>query len=189
VAATGKARLFVALDLPEQARADLVAWQQRALAGRDDLRAVAPDALHVTLAFLGSRPEEEIAPIGDAVERAAKPLAPAQLTALAAKPVPRRRPRLFALDLDDEDGRAARVQAAVAHALEQRGFYEPERRAFWPHITVARVARGQHHPAPLALTPPAEPFAASDVTLYRSHLGRGPARYEALRRVELSRRS
>src|SRR4051794_24249122 len=56
-------RLFVALDLPEPARAALVDWQARALAGRSDLRVVAPDALHVTLAFLGHRPEAEIGPI------------------------------------------------------------------------------------------------------------------------------
>lgn len=168
----------------------MVEWQARALAGRDDLRAVAPDALHVTLAFLGSRPEEEIEPIAVAVAGAVAALAPARLAALTAKPVPRRRPRLFALDLeDDEHGRAASVQAAIAAALEHPGFYEPERRAFWPHITIARVARGERHPAPLTVPPPADPFTASEVTLYRSHLGRGPARYEALRRAQLSARS
>jgi 2'-5' RNA ligase len=186
VAGTGKARLFAALDLPADARAALVDWQGRALAGREDLRAVGPEALHVTLAFLGHRPEEEIEPIATAVEGALGGLAPARLAALAAKPVPRRRPRLFALDLDDDGGRAAAVQAAVSEALEAGGFYDPEERAFWPHVTVARVRRGTREVAPLTLPPPSEPFTADEVVLYRSHLGRGPARYEALGRWRLA---
>jgi 2'-5' RNA ligase len=185
VARTGNARLFVALDLPDEARAEMVGWQERALADRGDLRAVTPDALHVTLAFLGSRPEGEIDAIGAAVEGAVAGLPAAPLRARSVAGVPRRRPRLFALDLEDAEGRAAAVQGAVAEALERQGFYEPEQRAFWPHVTVARVGRSERRAAPITLPPPAEPFTASEVTLYRSHLGRGPARYEALRRVEL----
>jgi RNA 2',3'-cyclic 3'-phosphodiesterase len=183
-----RARLFVALDLPAEARAAIGEWQSRALAGRSDLRAVAPESLHLTLAFLGSRPEEEIDRIAATVEPALEGLRPARLTALAASPVPRRRPRLFALDLDDEDGHAGAAQAAVARALIAHGLREPERRAFWPHVTVARVVRAARSVAPLTLPPPAGRFTADHVTLYRSHLGRGPARYEALSRVELSPR-
>jgi 2'-5' RNA ligase len=44
-------RLFVALDLPEQVRDRIAAWQRRAAA--EGLRAVRRQALHLTLAFLG----------------------------------------------------------------------------------------------------------------------------------------
>jgi RNA 2',3'-cyclic 3'-phosphodiesterase len=175
-----KARLFVALDLPEQARAALVEWQKSALVDRGDLRAVASEALHVTLAFLGHRPATEIELVIATVAKAIDGLAPARLTPLAAKPVPRRRPRLFALDLDDDGERAGAVQATTANALAAGGFYTPERRAFWPHVTVARVNRTERRTPPLAAPPPAEPFDADALTLYRSHLGRGPARYERL---------
>jgi 2'-5' RNA ligase len=47
-----RTRLFVALDLPDAVREGLVAWGEREL--RDPaLRPVRPEALHVTLAFLG----------------------------------------------------------------------------------------------------------------------------------------
>ncbi|MEA2357757.1 MAG: 2,3-cyclic 3-phosphodiesterase [Solirubrobacteraceae bacterium] len=187
MAETGRARLFVALDLPANAREALVEWQRRALAGRDDLRAVAPEALHVTLAFLGSRPVEEVEQIATAVGGAVGGLPAASLAALAARPVPRRRARLFALDLSDGGGRAGAVHAAVSAALGERGFYSPERRAFWPHVTVARVGRAERSVAPLSLPPPGEPFMADEVVLYRSHLGGGPARYEALERWRLRR--
>jgi 2'-5' RNA ligase len=73
----------------------------------------------------------------------------------------------------------------VTRALEAGGFYEPEHRAFWPHVTVARVGRAERAAAPLTLPPPSDPFVADEVVLYRSHLGRGPARYEVLRRWQL----
>ena len=109
--------------------------------------------------------------------------------------VPRRRPRLFALDLADPDGRADTIHAAVSDALSSAGFYEPEKRRFWPHVTVARVKpRGRHaapgrhagmRTPPVTVPPPPDEFTASEVVLYRSHLGRGPARYEALARFTL----
>jgi 2'-5' RNA ligase len=184
-AAPRRARLFVALDLPADTRATLVEWQARALRGRDDLRAVAPDALHVTLAFLGHRPVAEIEPITASLERALLNREPARLAAIEARAVPRRRTRLFALDLADPDGRAGAIQAAVSEALVEGGFYEPEKRAFWPHVTVARVRRPDGRAASLTIPPPPDEFTATEVVLYRSHLGRGPARYEALARFTL----
>jgi 2'-5' RNA ligase len=198
------ARLFVALELPEPGRAALVAWQARALAGRADLRAVSPESLHVTLAFLGHRPLEELEPIaqalsvlggsgppegtgltGGAAPSAGAGLARPRLKPTGVRGVPRRRPRLFAIDLDDSDGRAAALQAAVSEALSERGFYQPERRRFWPHVTVARVGRAERQAAPITVPPPADELTASEVVLYRSHLGRGPARYEPLARFTL----
>lgn len=182
-----RARLFVALELPAGAREALVDWQSAALAGRAELRAVAPEALHVTLAFLGSRPEEEIDEIAAAVRGAVSGLPAASLAPRGTMAVPRRRPRLFALDLADSGGRASAVQAAVSDALAGGGFYEPEGRPFWPHVTVARVRRGGREVAPLELPPPGDGFEAAEVVLYRSHLSPRGARYEALERAELGR--
>jgi 2'-5' RNA ligase len=48
-----RARLFLALDLPEPARAAIAAWRDELVSERADLRPVRPEALHVTLVFLG----------------------------------------------------------------------------------------------------------------------------------------
>ena len=174
-----QARLFVALDLPERAREALAAWRAGAL---DDpgLRLVPPEALHVTLAFLGHLPEDEIARIVSLIEPPA--LEPPVLTALGVKPVPPRRPRLFALDLADDGDRATAVQASVAGALARAGLYEPEQRPFWPHVTLARVRKGARVRVADAPPPPAEPWRVPALTLYRSRLSRAGAHYEALRR-------
>lgn len=180
-----RARLFVALDLPEDAREALAHWRDQAIAGRDDLRAVAREALHVTLAFLGYRPEKEIEQIAAALRAAlAGPVAPV-LESRGVKAVPPRRPRLFALDLEDRGGGASALQAAVSRALEAGGFYAPEKRPFWPHVTLARVKRGRSA-APLgASAPPSREWSAEAVTLYRSDLRPQGAVYIALERVIL----
>ena len=54
-----------------------------------------------------------------------------------------------------------------------------------PHVTVARVRRGAAPRQRGLPDAPSASFAGEAVTLYRSWLGGGPARYEALERVPL----
>jgi RNA 2',3'-cyclic 3'-phosphodiesterase len=184
--APSSARLFVALELPAEAREQVVEWQREALgAHRDALRLVAPAALHVTLAFLGHHPEAAVDEIAAAALSRLDGPAPPSLEFAAVAPVPPRRPRLLALDLADPDGRAAAVQAAVEAPLVAGGWYEPEKRPFWPHLTVARVRSGARPPRDLEADPPAGSFVADEVVLYRSKLGRGGAQYTPLARMTL----
>jgi RNA 2',3'-cyclic 3'-phosphodiesterase len=157
------------------------------VAGREDLRPVAEEALHVTLAFLGYRAEQEAAAIAEAMTAAVQEagtypfLAPGEVV-----PVPPRRPRLFALDLRDPDGACVRLQQAVSDALEAGRFYKPEKRPFWPHVTLARVKRNlRAEPLP-SDPPPLESFKAPQLTLYRSTLRPQGAKYDALAKVPLT---
>lgn len=161
-------------------------WRSRAVADRDDLRLVAERSLHVTLVFIGGVPEGELRAVEGAVAAAVGGLPPARLRATGVRGVPPRRPRLFALDLEDPGDRARDVQAALSETLSAGGWYEPERRAFWPHVTFARVKRGEFAP-PVELPPPPDPFSAAAVTLFRSHLSPRGSSYEALARVRLRR--
>ena len=180
-----RVRLFVALELPPRVRSELDAWRVAAVGSREDLRLVGAGSLHVTLAFLGSRPVSDLDAIAAAVAGAVADLPAPRLRVSAARPVPPRRPRLFAFDLADPDGAAAAVQAAVSDALAAGGHYKPEKRPFWPHVTFARVRRGVKRVQPIESEPPSLSFPARHVTLYRSHLSPRGARYEALERVEL----
>jgi len=178
--------MFLALDLPADARTVLAAWRDALVADRPDLRPVAPEALHVTLVFLGWQDE----PAAEGISAAAFDAAPAGgavLSAGAVKPLPPRDPRLFALDLDDAGGAASALQAATAGALDSGGWYTPEKRPFWPHMTLARVKRGERRVAPLPadLQPPGEPFEARELTLYKSTLRPQGALYEPLARRTL----
>lgn len=100
--------------------------------------------------------------------------------------LPRRRPRVLAVTLEDDDGALRDLQSLLAAALVRAGVYEPEGRLFFPHVTVARVRRGERvRPARLEPSRAVE-FEAKAVTLFRSHLGPGPALYEPVHRVTLA---
>jgi len=180
--------MFLALDLPEDARDRLAHWRDEILAGRGDLRPVRPEALHVTLVFLGWQDESAAERIAEAAFGALPEGPSPRLVATRVRPVPPKRIRLFALDLDDEGGRATALQEAISDALEAGGWYRPEKRPFWPHVTLARVKRGEHRaaPPPERPAPPAEAFDAGMVTLYRSTLRPQGALYEPLARTVAS---
>ena len=171
-------RLFVALDVPAPARAALAAFRDAA-ADPAVWRPVADASLHVTLAFLGHRPDADAAAVADVLagleQRAAPPAALG-----AALLLPPRRARVLTVALADEGGALAAVQADVAGALAAAGLYTPEARPFRPHVTVARLRSGARAPRAVAAEPEPLAFAAGPVVLYRSHLGRGGAAYEPL---------
>jgi 2'-5' RNA ligase len=179
--------MFVALDLPAEVRSELAGWRDGLVDGRADLRPVAPEALHVTLVFLGWQDEAAAEAIAEAAFGAAAGVGAPVLRAGTVRPVPPRVPRLFALDLDDREGRATEVQDIVAGALAAGGWYRREKRPFWPHVTLARVKRGRRGipPLPEGPSPPAQPFAANELTLYRSTLRPQGALYEPLARATL----
>ena len=182
-----RARLFVALELPLEMRRALVAWRTGALAGAEGVRAVAPEDLHVTLCFLGWRASTDLEAIAEACGvvggRGSLEVSLGEAVAL-----PRRRPRVLAVSLESRDGALAAVQATLSEALAAGGFYQPEERPFYGHVTVGRAGRGARIPrsALLVPPPPAQRFSASHVVLYRSHLGRGGASYEALEQIPLA---
>jgi 2'-5' RNA ligase len=180
-----RARLFLALELPEEARGPLAAWRDDALGRFEDLRLVRADYLHVTLVFLGWQYERDVDRIAATAFEPLAGLSAPELGAVGLVPLPRRAPRLLALDLDDPSGAASTLQAAASRSLAAERFYEPEKRAFWPHVTLARVKRGRRAPRVDAPAPPAERFTAPVVTLYRSVLQPQGARYEPLHRHTL----
>jgi len=192
VSGAARARLFVALDLPATAREALATWGSEVAgkSGERRLRLLPPDALHVTLCFLGWRDEGRIEEIAALVLGAVGESAVAPRLALGeAAWLPPRRPRVLAVDLADEGGALVELQSGVSDALVAGCAFEPEKRPFRPHVTVARVPRGARAGSrdELAPPPPLE-FPGAAVTLYRSRLSRAGAHYEPLARAELSER-
>ncbi len=179
-----RARLFVALELPPEGRAALLDWREDAFTAVSGLRLVAPEALHVTLCFLGSRGESEIGAIANACTTVAAE-SRAELGLGEAVWLPARGPRVLAVGIEDRNGALTRAQAALSKALQSGGWYAGETRPFLAHVTVARVLKGSRlRPSELP-TPPRLALEASTITLFRSRLGPPGARYEPLRSVEL----
>ena len=177
-----KLRLFVALDLPEPARAALVAFRS-AVADPALWRPVPDEALHLTLAFLGHRPEADVERIV-ALLQAAPANAP-RLTLGRALGLPLKRPRVLSAAIVDHDGTLTGLQRWVSRELAAARLYRPEEREFRPHATVARLrpdakVAGGKMPGPAPVT-----FYGEALTLYRSQLRREGARYEPLARLGL----
>jgi len=193
-----RARLFVALDLPDDVRAGLATWQARECTDQA-LRQVDEASLHVTLCFIGYQPDRAIDAIG-AVVTGLEPR-PVQLR-LEAEPVGVKggRPGLFALDAPSEA--ATGLQAELEKRLVAKRLYKPEKRPFWSHVTVARVRlerlpkgpsgrRRRGKPRVVERPPGSLPdellqtFGSVRVALYRSHLRSSGARYERLAALQL----
>lgn len=174
-----RARLFLALELPESARTALVRWRAEALWNAPALRLPAADHLHVTLCFLGWIEQSEIEQIIGACRAIAN--APTlELRLGEAVWLPARRPRVLVVELEDPDGALARLQAAICGALADGGWYTPEKRPFLAHVTVARVPRGARPSVRELRSPPMRHLRGSQVTLFRSRLNPSGARYESL---------
>jgi 2'-5' RNA ligase len=90
-----RVRLFVALDLPDAVRQGIESWGVAAL-GDPALRPLSAHSLHITLAFLGHRPAEEVEPIATVVCESAAPAPSIELLDPIARPL-RGRARVFAL--------------------------------------------------------------------------------------------
>jgi RNA 2',3'-cyclic 3'-phosphodiesterase len=185
------ARLFVAVDPPSQACEELAAWTRGASAGlglragkggRPSLRLLAPETLHLTLCFLGSRPVAEIEAIAGALSSGRSPVG--ELRVGAPLWLPPRRPRALAVEVHDGAGGLTALQAQVSRAIAAVSGWEPERRRFRAHITLARIGarvllRSSRDESSLPATPPLR-FTPAALILYRSWLSPAGATYEPL---------
>jgi RNA 2',3'-cyclic 3'-phosphodiesterase len=174
-------RLFVALVLPESVVERLVAWQEDVFPPAPGVRFVPRENLHITLAFLGHRPVDEVAPILDEVRVAAGGAHELELELQKY----RETPRVGMLVLDDATPK--RHSRSLAHGVQKRmeklGIPLRERRPWTPHVTVLRFSgdRPRFDPA----LPDLGPVSPSEVALYHSVLRPSGAQYEILESVAL----
>jgi 2'-5' RNA ligase len=171
-------RLFCALTLADAVVGRIVEWQDRLPAG--DFRLVPRENLHLTLAFLGSRPAGEVDAIRTELEATARTAA-----RIVLRPRGYRETRSVGmLVFDDEDGAASALAADLHGRLQRLGVYEPEQRAWLPHLTVVRFRR----PPRLRLEPPdLGAVSPSGAAVYHSVLRPSGAQYVVLHAVSLSR--
>jgi 2'-5' RNA ligase len=152
------------------------------------LRLVGPEDLHVTLCFLGSRPVGELDALAAAIPSCAGHAC--ELAVGAPVWLPLRRPSALAVEVHDEDGELGRLHDQLQRALVRAASdWEPQRRRFRAHVTVARVRGGRRRRGGGSWPPPPPTprlrFAPESLTLYRSRLHPSGASYEPLARCSL----
>lgn len=138
----GQVRVFVALDLPQDAKDLLNETMLQLQAGLPNgIRWVRPDGIHLTLKFLGDVDAGMVEPLLETMGRVATLAEPScfdmQLTRLGMFPNARE-PRVLWAGVGGDMAALARLQQSVDEAISGLGF-PPERRPFRPHLTLGRV--------------------------------------------------
>jgi 2'-5' RNA ligase len=160
-------RAFVALPLPDTLRRAVAEAIRRLTPSLPGLRFVRDEGAHVTLRFLGWTRADTIAALEAPLRAAATACPPLDLAVRGLGTFPERgRPRVLWLGLEVPRAAAA-LQAACERAAVAAGF-EPETRAFHPHLTLGRWGdRARRPPLPDVDLGSAH---VGELVLYRSEL-------------------
>ena len=176
VGGDARLRLFLALELPPATLDVLERWRGEHLRGG---RVLSREHLHVTLAFLGSRPGSQLgAIVGVLCEEAGR------TGEVVFAPESWRETRSVGMIvLDDRTGEATALAGRLHARLEELGVYRPEARPWLPHVTVLRFRERPRLDPPL---PETGTFVPSGAAAFLSRLHPTGARYEVLERVSLT---
>jgi len=212
-------RTFIAIELPANVRAKIADHINRLRRECPDVRASwsREDNLHLTLKFLGDVPRERIPALSSAVEQAVQHMHPFDLIVkdCGAFP-PHGRPKVLWIGISSEASSAVLLDSAfrnpqsaisdpasslppsslalssLHNALEDHcaaAGFEPEPRAFHPHLTIVRLREAKRSRAfaqlhkELGFAP--QMFTVSELVLFRSELSSQGSKHIALSRHEL----
>ena len=186
-------RLFIAVEAPAPVRDALTAAQaamQRRTRSRP--RWTKPEALHLTLRFLGEVDAASVAAVSAAIARAVRRRKPFTLRLARVEAFPNGpAPRVVWASIDGDLNALEALRQAVEEELEMAGFAR-ERRRFVPHVTLARVPGGVRpdEAAGLRSALPGAPltapeFAVEHVSLIHSTLTPQGSVYRTLARAPL----
>lgn len=178
-------RLFVAIEIPEGVKGTVeeafAPWRE----AFPRARWVPRQNMHVTLKFLGRTWPRFVDWVPERVREAvieSEPFA-TRLIGVGSFPSAKRGRAIWA-GFDDDERRLTELAGAIDVALEDE--FEPEKRPFHPHLTVARSDPPLKLPATYTSTElVSEPWTVEHVTLFQSRLGRPAPRYEPLARFAL----
>jgi 2'-5' RNA ligase len=178
------ARIFVAVPLPDELRMALAdCLRPFDIPGK----VVSAQNWHITLRFLGWTDDVAFERMLAALDETDfGPRFDVRLGEMGAFPRPRRATVIW-LAASRGLNRLEELAAAAEEAAQSAGF-GPEDRPFRAHLTLSRVRPAEDVSALVESFPGADlGWRCESVVVYRSHLGRGGARYEPLETFPLSR--
>ena len=177
-------RLFAAVEIPNEIRGALAEAVKPVRERFPKARWVPIQNQHVTVKFLGSTYPRLVDWVKETVSAVAHDQDPfrTRVEGLGAFPNARRARVLWA-GLDDAASAFARLAADLDEGLSEQ--FKPEKRAFTPHLTVARFEPTVSlDPDEIAFE--SEPFEVRRIVLFRSHLRRPAPVYEPMEAFRLS---
>jgi 2'-5' RNA ligase len=184
-AQTLKVRAFFGLPVPQAQVEEFDGYLVACAAMAPEFRWTPPKNLHLTVRFVGSVERSVVEGIADGLGE--RHLSGFELELGELGSFKRgRQVRVVWLQLRAGAQAASELAAQVEEECARAGLV-PEARPFQPHLTLARARARDGATLPAIPSPPQlQPWRADELILYSSHLGRGGAVYEPLRRIRLS---
>lgn len=178
-------RLFIGVPLTEGARAEIGARLRSALPDGVPGRAVPAASWHVTLRFLGATTPDQLAIIRERLRAADTGDAfGVRFGGMGAFPRPRNARVTWIAVAEGAD--RLRDLARIAEDAARAAGFAPEGKRYTPHLTISRIQPPRDVSAAIARVPSMEvTMPVREIVVFRSHLGGGPARYEAIERIPL----
>jgi RNA 2',3'-cyclic 3'-phosphodiesterase len=170
-------RLFVAIELPEDIRRQLVRVQD-SLREVIDAKWVRAEQMHLTLKFLGETADEELPGVVEALKSVRFGAVELWTEGVVCFP-PHGAVRIVAMGLGDRDDRCAMLAEEIDRVCHEVGF-KLEGRKWKPHVTVGRVKSRVAGPARAAATSISvarREFFVDDFALIESRLDRSGPEY------------
>ena len=194
-------RLFVALDIDDPIRERIQLFMEGVRGFAPDVRWVRPEALHITLKFIGERPDESRVVITQALSGIR--IAPVQVAFRGCGffPTPKA-PRVFWIGIE-AGAELGQLAVSVDESLHALGI-EKEEHGFHPHLTLARRGAASGSPRRQGGDAPNNSFSrlqeklkvlgspefgtmtAREFFLYQSQLSSGGSRYTKLEQFPLA---
>ena len=183
---TGSWRIFCAVELPQEVRAQL---QDHIANLRKEIPDVAAswsrvENIHLTLKFFGNVAVDRVGSISGAVTRAVSEFSSFEINVGNVGVFPKAsRAQVLWIGVDDPFEKLTALHKRLEEECEAEGF-ERENRAYRPHLTIARIRRheGARRLANAHLQMKIESVAVhvTELTLFRSELSPKGSKYTAI---------
>lgn len=183
-------RLFVAFAFPPQIRDKVTKLLKEAQPLAENAKWIKHENLHVTLVFLGYVADDRVSEVERAITFSLSSSRPVLLSLVGGGSFgSKKKPRVLWLGLGGEIEAVKVIHASLERALVPFA-YEPEKREYTPHLTLARArdASGDLYLArclPLVEAANFGDFELKQIVLFRSDLSRKGPTYTAIREFPL----
>lgn len=183
-------RTFVAVEINPETRENILRDLAVLKNAAPRVKWVVKDNLHLTLKFLGDVAENDLDEVFAAVDSAAEDHEPFVVEVAGIGAFPHwRSPRVVWAGCGDGSEEAEMLQRDVDLACSELGF-DPEKRAFRPHLTLGRVklpadATGLEQTVGILGRPHYGYIDVDAVTVFMSELRRSGPVYSAMHRASL----
>jgi len=183
-------RLFIAIEIPDEIKKEMVKVQEQLRKANIDASWPRAEGMHLTLKFLGEVPETKIAEIVSGLQKAAEGIGQFRLEVKGVGTFPNpRNARVVWIGLSGDIGKLTKLQGAVENAMAGIGL-APDERKFTAHLTLGRIKYIRSRDQWLALLAELKDrsltgFDATAVSLMQSGLKPSGAVYTEMGRVQL----